>query len=228
MSCAIKICGITTTEDARIADAAGADFLGVIVNVTSSPRSLTVNEAKEIFSCSKIPVILLTYDMPTDKVAALVSELNPFGVQLAGNETSDDILTLRNSLNCEIWKSLHIPVTENEGLKINDIVNKITAFKEAGSDRIVLDSTVKTGSTVQKGGTGRPFDWSLASAITKKARSFLFLAGGINPENVKQAITQVIPDGIDLSSGVEKSVGKKDRHLLKKLITTVRETDASL
>ncbi len=228
MSFAIKVCGITTIEDARMADEAGADFLGVIVNVTSSPRSLTVNEAKEIFSCSKIPSILLTYDMPTAKVAVLVSELSPFGVQLAGNETVDDIRMLRKSLNCEIWKSFHIPVTENEEIKVNDIVNKINAVKEAGSDRIILDSTVKTGSTLQKGGTGRPFDWSLASAIMKKARSLIFLAGGIKPENVKQAIIQVNPDGIDLSSGVEKSVGKKDLQLLKKLITTVRETETSL
>ncbi len=228
MSCAIKICGITTIEDARMADEAGADFLGVIVNVTSSPRSLTVIEAKEIFLCPNIPIILLTYDMPTDKVAMLVSELSPFGVQLAGNDTVDDIRMLRNSLNCEIWKSLHIPVTENEEIRINDILNKITDVKEAGIDRIILDSTVKTGSTVQKGGTGRPFDWSLARKIREKARSFLFLAGGIKPENVRQAITQVNPDGIDLSSGVEKSVGKKDLQLVKKLITTVRETETSL
>ena len=228
MSCAIKVCGITTIEDALMADEAGADFLGVIVNVASSPRSLAVNEAKEIFSCPNIPIILLTYDMPTDKVAVLVSELSPFGVQLAGNETVDDIQMLRKSLNCEIWKSLHLPVTENEEIEIDDIVNKITAVKEAGIDRIILDSTVKTGSTVQKGGTGLPFDWSLASAIRKKARSFLFLAGGIKPENVKQAITQVNPDGIDLSSGVEKSVGKKDLQLVNKLITTVRETETSL
>jgi phosphoribosylanthranilate isomerase len=228
MSCAIKVCGITTIEDALMADEAGADFLGVIVNVASSPRSLAVNEAKEIFSCPNIPIILLTYDMPTDKVAVLVSELSPFGVQLAGNETVVDIRMLRKSLNCEIWKSLHLPVTENEEIEIDDIVNKITAVKEAGIDRIILDSTVKTGSTVQKGGTGLPFDWSLASAIRKKARSFLFLAGGIKPENVKQAITQVNPDGIDLSSGVEKSVGKKDLQLVNKLITTVRETETSL
>ncbi len=228
MSCAIKVCGITTIEDALMAEEAGADFLGVIVNVASSPRSLALDEAKEIFLCPNIPIILLTYDMPTDKVAMLVSELSPFGVQLAGNETVDDIRMLRKSLNCEIWKSLHLPVTENEEIKIDDIVNKITAVKEAGIDRIILDSTVKTGSTVQKGGTGLPFDWSLASAIRKKARSFLFLAGGIKPENVKQAITQVNPDGIDLSSGVEKSVGKKDLQLVKKLITTVRETETSL
>jgi len=228
MACAIKVCGITSVEDALMAEKAGADFLGVIVNVARSPRSLEVNDAKELFSCPQIPVILLTYDMPSDTIAALVSTLRPFGVQLAGNETVDDVRMLKKMVSCEIWKSIHLPVAENEEIKIDDIVNKIIAVKEAGSDRIILDSTVKRGSTVQKGGTGLPFDWSLAAAIKKKVRSFLFLAGGIKPENVTQAITRVNPDGIDLSSGVEKTVGKKDPELVKELITTVRKTETSL
>jgi len=225
MSCSIKICGITTIEDASMVSEAGADFLGVLVNVPRSPRSLTVEKARKIFSLSKIPVILLTFDLKADQVIKLVRALSPFGIQLAGNETEDEVGKLRKKLTCEIWKSLHIPAAEVEKEKVHDIVAKINYFIEAGIDRIVLDSAVIKGTKMQKGGTGQTFDWSLAKAISAQVEKFLFLAGGIKTDNVKDALLHVKPDGIDLSSGVEKSIGKKDPQLVKSLIATVRNVE---
>ena len=201
---------------------AGADYLGVLVNVPGSPRSLTVEKSRAIFSLSKIPVILLTFDLKSDQMIELVRVLSPFGIQLAGNETEEEVRKLRNKLACEIWKSLHVPAAKVEKEKVHDIVAKINDFTEAGVDRIVLDSAVIKGTKMQKGGTGQTFDWSLAKEINAQVDSFLFLAGGIKPDNVKDALLQVKPDGIDLSSGVEKSIGKKDTQLVKSLIANVR------
>ena len=227
MSCSIKICGITNCEDASMVSEAGADYLGVLINVSCSPRSLTVEKAKAIFSSSKIPAVLLTFDLRPDEVNDLVIELNPFGVQIAGDETEKDILELRKMLTCEIWKSIHITAAEAKGIKANDIIDRISEFTKAGADRIVLDSAVGKGTKMQKGGTGQSFDWSLARDINARTDTFIFLAGGIKPDNVEDAIMQVNPAGIDLSSGVEKSVGKKDPDLVKSLIHNVKRLEIS-
>ena len=226
MSYSIKICGITNKEDALMVSEAGADCLGVLVNVPSSPRSLTVEKAKEIFTSSKLPAILLTFDLKSDQVIDLARELTPFGVQLAGNENEKDVTSLKKLLGCEIWKTLHISAEGTSKIEIHNALDKIRTFTEAGADKIVLDSYVKKGTKLQKGGTGQSFDWSLAKEINDMAKTFLFLAGGIKPDKVRDALMQVHPDGIDLSSGVEVSVGKKDERLVRSLIDAVRNVES--
>lgn len=228
MSCSIKICGITTVEDALMVSEARADYLGVLVNVACSPRSLTVEKAREIFSSAKIPVILLTFDLTPDQMIGLAKILGPFGIQLAGNEAEEEVGKLRKALTCEIWKTIHIPAADVKKEKVNDIVKKINNFTEAGVDRIILDSAVTEGSKIQKGGTGQTFDWSLVRKIKAQLKTFIFLAGGITPDNVKKAIVQVNPDGIDLSSGVEESIGKKDPLLVNNLISTIKKAEISI
>ena len=226
MSCLIKICGITNKEDAIMVSDAGADYLGVLVNAPISPRSLTVEKAKEIFTSSRLPAILLTFDLKVARVMDLVHELNPFGVQLAGHESEQDIRNLRKLLDCEIWKTLHIPADGTSQTDMHQVLDTMRTFIEAGVDRFVLDSSVQKGTKMQKGGTGRSFDWSLARGIKDQAKTFLFLAGGIKPDNVSDALVRVNPDGIDLSSGVEETVGKKNPHLVRRLVDAVRKTDA--
>lgn len=228
MPCSIKICGVTNVADALMISEAGADYLGVLVNVACSPRSVTVEKAKKIFSSVKIPAILLTFDLESDQVIDLAGSLSPFGVQLAGNETEEEIREIKKTLSCEIWKTLHIPAANLKEVMVSDIVKKINSFTETGVDRIVLDSVVIKGNTMQQGGTGHTFDWSLAREIKAQVKTFLFLAGGIKPDNAKDALLQVNPEGIDLSSGVEKSVGKKDEHLVKSLIANVKNVKVSL
>lgn len=228
MSCSIKICGITNVEDALIAEEAGADYLGVLVDVPRSPRSLTLARAKGIFVNSKKPVVLLTFDLAPERVIELGVKLKPFAIQLAGNETEKEVGKLRKTVSCEIWKTLHVPAAGEKKVKINDIVRKIDNFAEAGVDRIVLDSEVIKSGRMQKGGTGRTFDWFLAREIKDQVEKFIFLAGGISPENVEDAILQVNPDGIDLSSGVESSPGKKNPHLVRSLIDNVKNTELSV
>ena len=225
MSCSIKICGVTTGEDALMVSESGADYLGVLVNVSRSPRSLTREKAKKIFNIARIPVVLLTFDLPSEEVIELGRALKPFAIQLAGNETEKNVREIVQAIDCEIWKTLHIPVVEWNKLKVADVLEEINNFSEAGIGRIVLDSVVMKGEKLQKGGTGKTFDWSLAGKITAQVKNFIFLAGGIKTDNVKEAILQVKPGGVDLSSGVENFPGKKDLNLVKRLINTVRDIE---
>jgi len=227
MSCSIKICGVTSIKDALMVSEAGADYLGVLVNVSVSPRSLTVEETREIFNSITCPAVLLTFDLPPEQVIEVGRELKPFAIQLAGNESEEDVLKIDTTLSCEIWKTLHIPAADEKKVRVSTVVNKIKKFTDAGIDRIILDSAVMKGNTMQKGGTGKTFDWSLASEIKTQVKTFIFLAGGITPNNVKEAIVQVNPDGIDLSSGVESSPGKKDPQLVKTLFETVKKAEMS-
>ena len=228
MSCSIKICGVTTVEDALMVSESGADYLGVLINVSCSPRSLTREKAKTIIKSARIPAVLLTFDLPSEEVIKLGRELKPFAIQLAGNETEKDVREIVKTIDCEVWKTLHIPVVDEDKLKVDDVVEEINNFSEAGIGRIVLDSVVIKEGKLQKGGTGQNFEWSLAGKITAQVKNFIFLAGGITPDNVIEAILQVKPGGIDLSSGVENTPGKKDVNLVKRLINTVRDIETAI
>jgi len=223
MSCLVKICGITNPEDAAMVSEAGADYLGVLVNVHQSPRSVTPETARTICAASTVPVIVLAFDHRLDQVLSLITFLRPAGIQLAGNETADYLMELRREAPCEIWKSLHIPAGDTQSMTTLQLQESIDHYSRAGVDKIVLDSVVRKKNRVIKGGTGQIFDWKEVKKIKKNIHPFLFLAGGINPRNVTDALVQVDPDGIDLSSGVEKSPGKKDQRLVEEVLRLIRE-----
>ena len=225
MSCLVKICGITNPEDAAMVSEAGADYLGVLVNVHHSPRSVTPETARTVSAASTVPVIVLTFDHRLDQVLSLIEFLRPAGIQLAGNETVDYVKKLRNEARCEIWKSLHIPAGDTRKMTTIPLPESIDHYSRIGVDKIVLDSVAIKKSKVLKGGTGQTFDWTEVKKIKQNVHPFLFLAGGINPRNVTDALVQVDPDGIDLSSGVEKSPGKKDQHLVKELMYNIKKSE---
>jgi phosphoribosylanthranilate isomerase len=225
MSYAIKICGITCRDDVLMVSEEGADYAGVLVNVASSRRSLSLDDAKPLFSDSPLPMILLTFDRPASEVMFLAKELGPSGIQLAGNEPREEVCELKEACGCEIWKSLHISTDVRDCSMADQVVCLIEGYAEAGADRIVLDSAVPVGAHEQKGGTGKRFNWKLAHNVVSRVRTPIFLAGGISPENAGNALTEVTPYGIDLSSGVEMSAGRKDRHLVQKLVAVVKETE---
>lgn len=223
MSCLVKICGITNPEDAAMVSEAGADYLGVLVNVHRSPRSVTPDTARTVCAASTVPVIVLTFDHRLDQLLSLIAFLRPAGIQLAGNETVDYVKKLRNEAPCEIWKSLHIPVGDTQPMTTLQVKESIDHYSRVGVDKIVLDSVVRKKNNVLKGGTGQTFDWAEVKKIKQDIHPCLFLAGGINPRNVTDALAQVDPDGIDLSSGVEKSPGKKDHRLVAELMYNIKK-----
>ncbi len=202
----IKICGITNVEDALEAVELGADALGFIF-YEKSPRKITKEKAKEIIARiqhpgSRIQTVGLFVDELAERVAEIASYCHLDILQFHGDETPDYCQRFPQ----KIIKAFRI---KNEESLVN--------IPKYEVDYYLLD----TYSEEFPGGTGRAFDWGLAEAAKKFAKPII-LSGGLNPENIVEALKKVSPFGVDVSSGVESSPGKKDHKKLKEFITKVR------
>ena len=205
----VKICGITRKEDLNAAAAAGADALGFVVGVASSPRNLSLAEAGSLIR--QVPpfvkTVLVTVPSSLEELVATCEALNPDAVQIHGEnlqEFSDIRDKLPNTLLIGAVKA-----------NAEDVVDKA---EEAAMlfDAVHLDSFANG----KYGGTGVVHDWN-ASQRVKRAiyPKPLILAGGLNPENVAEAVCTVEPYGVDVSSGVERHLGIKDH---QKMVEFVR------
>jgi phosphoribosylanthranilate isomerase len=194
----VKICGITNLEDALVAQKAGADFLGFIF--AESPRRVSVKTANIIIKkiSPKVKIVALFVNETEENVKGAIAKLKRVDIlQFHGDETPE---------YCSRFKGRKV-------IKAIRVKNKssLKAIKEyKGVDYILLDTYSKT----TYGGTGKTFNWELA----KEAKRYgipIFLSGGLNPDNVKEAIKKVKPFAVDVSSGVEISPGKKDPKLIR-------------
>ncbi len=225
--CKVKICGITSVHDASLAKNAGADYVGILVDVASSERSLKVNQAKRIANNSPIPTVLLLYNRTTIDIQESVNQIQPFALQLLGQETASQVEELRKMVSCQLWKSVYLPAGDPSSVDKSMIHDQMEAYSNAGADYLLFD-TVDTSQTPHRyGGTGKTCDWELASELINGSPIPVFFAGGIRPENVKNAIETMNPYGIDLCSGVEASKGVKDNGKLIRLMDQVRKAKYS-
>ena len=220
-ACTIKICGVTREEDVDLVGDAGADYLGLLIDMPS-PRTLTAERAAELMARSKAPVVLLFFDKPREELARIVNELTPHAVQLQGHESADDVKWLCREIDTEIWKGVHLPARGGGGVQVQEVIDTMNGYTMAGADKILLDTVVKTAQGEQRGGTGKTFDWDAAAEIVLLCGMRVILAGGLNPDNVADAITRIHPYGVDLSSGVEKSPGVKDPDKVRAFVKAVR------
>lgn len=221
----IKVCGITNIEDAQLVTKIGADYIGVIIEVEASPRCLSVEQARPICEQATLPVVTLFFNREADQIQKAVATLHPYAIQLLGQESPWLVKTLKRVTACEIWKSVHLPPQGTGEVNITEYQDRIDSLVDAGVDAIVIDTVV--GSTQENrryGGTGQVSNWVIARSLVEATPVRSFLAGGINPDNVQQAIELVHPYGIDLSSGVEVAPGKKDPEKLRKLVLVTRRT----
>jgi len=213
----IKICGITRSSYARAAADAGADYIGVIVDINESPRNVSLKKAQEIIKASPIPAVALLEKNITETIKA-ASFLNPYAIQLVGKYTPDDIQRLKKELRCKLWKTISIPKTGASSEAYTSLLKHIINYKNAGTDAIILDTLVAK----KKGGTGQTCDWDTAEKLVNDIDLPVFLAGGLKTENVCDAVKKVRPYGIDLSSGVEKAPAQKDPDKIRALIKNTR------
>ncbi|MBC7855442.1 MAG: phosphoribosylanthranilate isomerase [Pirellulaceae bacterium] len=197
----IKICGITSVEDALLVAEAGADAIGLNF-YGQSPRYVTAERAQEI--CDALPPgitkVGLFVNSPPQAVAATVNRVGLGAVQLHGDEGPDFLAALGK-----------LPVNTAFRCKESTLDN-VKAFLNLCDETshpfaILLDAHAPG----LYGGTGQVLDWKgLARERDKLMGLPLILAGGLTPENVAEAIRQVRPDAVDTASGVEASPGKKD------------------
>ena len=213
----VKICGITNIKDVGVAAASGADYIGIIVGIEHSPRSISIEKAGSIIDCSSVPVVVLL-DKPCNEIADMLSGIRPYGIQLVGECLFNDVLPLKNITGCAVWKTVHLPQNNCGNFCSNDLFCTIEKCQKSGVDTIVLDTRIPG----KKGGTGMICDWRTAARLVKTSSIPIFLAGGITSENVRDAVDQVNPCGIDLSSGVEEIPGKKDPEKISRLMDNLQ------
>jgi indole-3-glycerol phosphate synthase/phosphoribosylanthranilate isomerase len=200
----VKICGITSVEDALAASRAGADAIGLVF-WPDSPRAVDVARARRISQA--LPPFMLRVGVfvnaPPEAMARTAEEVGLDLLQLHGDEPPEALKDLpRRAL-----KALRV----GEGFDPQEVVR----YKGLAAG-ILLD----TRADGRPGGGGLAFDWSLARGVRERA-PFLVLAGGLTPQNVGEAIRSVHPDAVDVSSGVESAPGRKDPDKIRAFIDAV-------
>ena len=225
--CGVKICGTTSLEDAGLAAGYGADYFGVVVEVDFSPRSLTIDQAKPIFAASPIgdtKGVALVFHMKPERLQTLITTLGPHAVQFLNLEDISHVRELKQRFpDLVLWQSIHLPEAGKE-VDFASFQQVVREYADAGIDLIVFD-TVAVLKGVQKfGGTGLVSDWHVVRQLIDQVDISVpvWLAGGITPENVAGAIKAVQPAGVDLCSGVEADVGRKDPEKVRRLIENSR------
>jgi phosphoribosylanthranilate isomerase len=227
----IKICGNTNLEDARLAVQAGADALGFVF--APSPRQMTVLQVRQI--TAQLPPEIETYGVFVDadfhQIVAAVESCGLHGVQLHGAGDSGRS-GLRFRLHEHFARLGHglkiIPVMRwaNAESKVQgDAAPALRAsLNEYNRDPAVHAVLVDSFSAKAAGGTGSSFDWAQARHVLLKADPGLriIVAGGLRPENVKEAISTLRPWGVDVVSGVEAAPGRKDPVRLRAFIQAAR------
>ena len=203
MSTRVKICGVTNVADARAAAESGADMIGLMF-YEHSPRHITLATAMEI-SRALPPFVLrvgVFVNVAEDLIVRAIGECGLNLLQFHGDEPSD--FCTQFGVMC--MKALR--VRDAESLK---------TLKNFHIDAFLLDAHSKSGL----GGTGEKFNWDLAVAAQKFGKP-IFLAGGLTPENVADAVKKVRPFAVDVSSGVESAPGKKDAAKVRAFIAAVK------
>jgi phosphoribosylanthranilate isomerase len=206
----VKICGITQPQQGRAIAELGATALGLIC-ARISPRYVTPQQIQEIVEAlppampDRIGVFV---NAPLEEIASIVAETGLTGVQLHGDETPEFCRQLRQHLpGIELIKAFRV--------KDSTVLDRLETYTDA-VDTFLLDAYHPD----RLGGTGR----TIAIAEIERFRPSRpwLLAGGLNPDNIGEVLSQVQPDGIDLSSGVERSPGDKDLNLVARLFAQLQ------
>ncbi len=203
----LKVCGITSVEDAAAACELGYDAVGMVF--AESPRRVSAERAKEISSAlpSSIKRVGVFAGMGVEEVKSLAEDCGLDLVQLHGEEIAE---------GAAFFGSRAIVARRPRS---REDLESIGVFPQAFA--VLIDSW----DPLLAGGTGRTCDWDLAARAAGKAR--IILAGGLNPANVGEAIAEVDPFGVDVSSGVELRPGVKDHALLRDFARAVRGAGAA-
>lgn len=209
----VKICGITREEDVKMVSDLGADAIGFVVGVPSSPRNLSLNKAEKLIGVVPVFIksVLVMVPKSLKELFRTCEKLNPSALQIHGEKILDASSLRENLPNTSIIRALNI--YQENVLEVASNVSK-------SFDAILLDST----SHGMFGGTGKVHDWKLSKRIKRVIHSKpLILAGGLHPENVQESIRMVKPYAVDVSTGVESQPGIKDPVKISTFIENVKE-----
>ena len=201
----IKFCGIRRLEDVAAVNLCQPDYMGMILS-GGFRRSISQEQAQRLVQekSDAIAAVGVFVNESSEIICRMAEQLHLQVIQLHGNESAEQIQTLQQKTGLPVWKALRIGTLE-----------ELEAAGTNPADCLILEG--KTGAGI--GGTGVCADWELL-AQNSWNHSF-FLAGGLQPENVLEAIATVSPTGVDFSSGIEED-GVKSLRRMKKLMTLIR------
>ena len=192
----IKVCCIASVDEARIAHEAGAHLLGLVSQTLSGAGAIPDDRIRVIAESlpgSAMPC-LLTSEVDPNAIAEHARSTRVRAVQLVGEISPNRVAVLRPLLpGIQLIKVIHVEGRSSV---------KLASSYEQIADCLLLDSIVRQDGGDSLGGTGKAHDWSVSREIAKVSAKPVFLAGGLNPDNVEGAISAVSPDGVDVCSGL--------------------------
>jgi phosphoribosylanthranilate isomerase len=219
----IKICGLMRDEDIRLCTQAGVHALGFVVEYPIDvPWNLDRMTARTLMRGVPpfVTRVIVVGDDP-GTVIDLAKILKPHVVQLHGSEplsVTASLVAEIKALGSQVIKALRFSIVTGKCRSVcENPVEAAKLIEETGVDALVLDSV----SEALPAGTGQSLDWSVARKIRENIRLPVVLAGGLNSKNVRQAVAAVDPYGVDVISGVENPVGRKDPGKVKAFVEAV-------
>ena len=210
MTVEVKICGVLTPAILETAISAGADFVGFVF-FAKSPRNLTIPNAANLADAARgrVRTVTVLVDPDDDLVDRIVTEVRPDVLQLHGAETPERVGAVKTRAGLTVFKA--VPVS--------DASDVVAAGRYSGvADQLLFDTKAPPGAELP-GGNGLCFDWAILDAV---AAPFA-LSGGLDADNVAEAIRLSGATLVDVSSGVETAPGEKDPRLITQFVRAVQE-----
>jgi phosphoribosylanthranilate isomerase len=211
MRLVVKICGLRTQEALDVSLHAGADMVGFVF-FPPSPRHVDFSAARELGARVKGRAlkVALFVDADDEWLAASIEALAPNLLQLHGKETPKRVLAVKARFRLPVMKAIAV--------ETRDDLACVPEYAEV-ANRLIFDARAPRDAT-RPGGLGKPFEWQLLKNLDPRVP--FMLSGGLNRDNVAEAIGMTGAGGVDVSSGVERAPGEKDPDLIRGFIRAAR------
>jgi len=217
MRLSIKICGLRTPQALDVALDSGADLVGFVF-FPPSPRNLGLEAARTLGQRvqGRAGKVALTVDANDDTLLDIINALSPDMLQLHGSETPQRVVAVRTRFGLPVMKALAIAERKD--------LSPIREYAQV-VDRLIFDARPPRDAT-RPGGLGRAFDWTLLKNVN--AGVPFMLSGGLDADNVAEALRVTRAPGVDVSSGVERAPGEKDAEKIRVFVRAARLAEAEL
>ena len=211
MSVLIKICGLKTPDALDVALEAGADMVGFVF-FPASPRHVGYEAVRPLAARvrGRAKKVALSVDASDEQLAAIIDALKPDLLQLHGQEAPERVIVVRTRFGLPVMKAL--PIAEKADLSPIRLYDKL-------ADRLIFDARAPRDAT-RPGGLGKSFDWRLLENL--KVGVPFMLSGGLDADNVAEALRITRAGGVDVSSGVERAPGEKDPDKIRAFVRSAR------
>jgi len=212
MSTKVKICGLSTGATMHVALDEGADFVGLVI-FPPSPRNVSLAQAAELAAIARAraKVVALLVDADDALIADVVAQVQPDLLQLHGDETPARVTEVRSRTGLPVIKALKVATADDA---------RAALTYRGVADLILFDAKPPPDAT-RPGGHGTAFDWSILEAVKAEIGPFM-LSGGLDPDNVAQAVAATGAPMVDVSSGVEARRGEKSPDLIRRFLRAAK------